>query len=115
MDVHRPPRVPPGIDRCERGDAVGAGHLVAAEKPLADGRLRGDVRLAARRIAVPDIDLRTAQGVAPASADPGYLESEVQRRAVSLGSVRRISCDVGAVETFVHEVRPLGLGWSHDA
>ena len=99
VDVHRAALVVAGVDRREAGDAIGVGHLRAAQEPLA---LAGvEARVDAARVAVPDVDHRVGDRLAAVGVAHAQRESE--RRAVA------ILADVGADPVRVEVVRALGL------
>src|SRR5918998_1069746 len=117
VDVDGPALVPAGVDRREPRGAVLVRHLIPAqERRPRSAEIPGgvvlDARVLAQSVAMPDVHHSASQRAAGgdvALVDPGDVERQLQRDALSLLP------DVGAVEPHVYVVRSLRLLGPHHA
>src|ERR1700716_3201439 len=88
VDVHRPARVPTGVDGLEANRTLGVGHLISAEIFLANSVLGAHIGIDAQRVTVPDVYLGAPQRQARGAVHAGDIENQAQRNTRARGAAR---------------------------
>ena len=113
MDVDGAALVPAGIDRGDRGPAVGVSVLVPAQEVVA--LVRAHIGIFAEGIAMPHVDQHARERDTRASVYLGDDPVERQDRAVDRLPGRGVGPDVGTLKLLVDVIGTLGQRRHDDA